>query len=93
MKQVDQEKIQRVLKNLDQNLKEEGLKDKEYLVLVANMLYAFGIAGLKMFTQYKGLNFNDAVQIEAFYIKDSNNVYLASLMQSHVLLKWSDSLG
>ena len=68
------------------------LNDKEYLVLVANLLISFGKAGLTAQTKYQGINYDDAGVIELCLNQDPSNVYLAAILQGHALIKWSDSV-
>lgn len=74
-------------------LKEEGLNDREYLLFTANLLFAFGTAGIKLFDNFKDINVLDANIIEVAYMKYPENVFLASILQSHALIKWSESLS
>ncbi len=60
--------------------------------MVANLLFAFGSANIKMFDALKTLNIFDANQIEVAYMQNPDNVYIAAILQSHALIKWSESL-
>ena len=56
------------------------------------MLFGFGTSGIKLFETLKSLKVTDAGQVEVAYLKNPENVFLASILQSHALIKWSDNL-
>ena len=86
-------KIQRMVDLVADNIKEDVLSNEEYLIFVANLLISFGQAGLKI--NYKDLDIDiyDSNIVELKLNQDPNNVYLAAILQGHVLIKWSESLS
>lgn len=60
--------------------------------MVANFLFGFGTSGIAMYDELKDVNINDANSVEMAYMRYPNNVYLAAMLQSHALIKWSDNL-
>lgn len=69
------------------------LNDKEYLILVANLLISFGKAGIKSMSKYASLNTDDSGVVELALNQDPANVYLAAILQGHAIIRWSDNVG
>ena len=92
MSQTNESKIRAVLEKIDPILKESNLSDAEFLVLVANFLFGLGSNGIKMFSKINDLKITDANAVEIAYLNHPENVYLAALLQSHALIKWSENL-
>lgn len=80
------------LTNVLEEQKKASLSDREYLTFVANLLFLFGKAGLNNFAELKLIDIMDAMVVEQEYIKNPNNVFLAAILQSHAILKWSESV-
>lgn len=66
--------------------------DEEYLVFVANLLIGFGKAGIESRNEYADINIENSNSIELALNQNPNDVHLASLLQGHILIKWSESL-
>lgn len=80
------------LTNVLEEQKKASLSDREYLTFVANLLFLFGKTGLNNFAELKQIDIMDAMVVEQEYIKNPNNVFLAAILQSHAILKWSESV-
>lgn len=85
-------KIQKKIEEFNASNKLELLTNKEFLVYIANLLIFFGKAGVDSDEAFNGLNLTDANVIENLIANNPNNLYLASLMQAHVLLYWSNQI-
>ena len=83
-------KIKALLQVITEHMEEDMLNDKEFLVMVANLLFNYGKAGLISHQLYPELNIEDAFLVERTLMTDPDNIYLASILQSHALLKWSE---
>ena len=84
-------KIEKLLKATGELMQESAFTDQEYLVYVGNLLFTFGIAGLKANESFPNLKIHDAFSIELELTQNPNNPYLASILQGHALIKWSES--
>lgn len=85
-------KIKKRLEEFSTANKLELFTNKEYLVYTANLLIAFGIAGLSVDQAFNNLNLHDANVVENLMISYPDNLFLASLMQAHVLLYWANQI-
>ncbi len=85
-------KIQKKIEEFNASNKLELLTNKEFLVYIANLLIFFGKAGVDSDEAFNGLNLTDSNVIENLIANNPNNLYLASLMQAHVLLYWSNQI-
>lgn len=85
------EKIERLMKSVGRSMSTDAFTDQEYLVFVANLLFAFGKTGLETRQEHGDVNVNDAFNIELALNQDPNDPHLASLLQGHALIKWSES--
>ena len=85
-------KIQKKIEEFNASNKLELLTNKEFLVYIANLLIFFGKSGVDSDEAFNGLNLTDANVIENLIANNPNNLYLASLMQAHVLLYWSNQI-
>jgi hypothetical protein len=85
-------KIEKALREISKVISNDMLSDKEYLLLVANMLIAYGKSGIKIDDSLADINVSDASIIETALHQYPNNVYLASILQGHALIKWSDNV-
>lgn len=85
-------KIKKKIEEFNVSQKLEMLTNKEFLVYTANLLMVFGHAGLAIDEAFDGLNLADANIVENLIISHPNNLYLAALMQAHVLLYWSNQI-
>ncbi len=86
-------KIEELVKHIGSETYNKGFSDKEFLLLVANLLIGFGTSTLKNDPKYSGLDFGNAYEIELAISQDPNNLYLSSLLQGHILISWSKSAG
>ena len=86
-------KIENILKVISEAIEKDVLNDKEYLVMIANLLFSYGTAGLISNDLYGDLNLEDAFRVELALNIDPDNIYLAAILQSHALLKWSEVFG
>lgn len=80
------------MKNLAKNLEDLSCSNKDFIVFVSNCLYCFGKEYTLKDPTFINLDLTDYKQIEAVHVLYPNNVYLAALVQSHILLKWSENL-
>jgi hypothetical protein len=85
-------KIEKLIIGLADLMKEDALNDEEYLVFVANLLISFGNSDKSLLERYPDLDLNNAFAIELELTKNPNDPYLASILQGHILIKWSESL-
>ena len=81
----------RLLDVADLNQK-EMLTNKEFLIFIANMLFAFGRAGLSNDSALSGINIEDAAIVELAHTTHPDNIYLASILQAHTIVYWSSLL-
>lgn len=86
-------KIENILTLISEAIEKDVLNDKEYLVMIANLLFSYGKAGLISHDLYGDLNLEDAFRVELALNIDPDNIYLAAILQSHALLKWSEVFG
>ena len=88
---MNKNKINKLLKYVADKIDEDILTGQEYMIFVANLLYTFGVSGCKT-EGFQDLNFDDSNSVELALNQNPNNVYLASVLQSHILIKWSEGL-
>lgn len=86
-------KIERLLTLVSDKIEEDVLNNREYLIFIANLLLSFGKSGLKINYPDMEVDINDSNIVELRLNQDPNNVYLAAILQSHVLIKWSESFS
>lgn len=89
---MNTKKIEQLLGNVANLIDEDLLTSQEYLVFVANLLFSFGYSAYKNDNANTDINFRDSNSVEIALNQDPNNVYLASILQSHILIKWSEGL-
>ena len=71
---------------------EEDIPDSdEFLVVIGNMLRQFSVQYIEIDDSLKGLNIDNANKVSLAFNKNPDNQALALLMQSHVILKLSES--
>ena len=87
---MNQNKIREKIGLVDKMLSEDSLNNEEYLVFIANLLLAFGRSGLDSDSELSGMNTNDSVEVEYALNAYPANPYLASILQGHAILKWSE---
>lgn len=85
-------KILSKVKMVSDSMKEELLTNKEFLIFIANLLISFGRAGLDNDDAFKGLNLDDANIIENLQHQYPDNLFVAVLLQSHILLYWAHQI-
>ncbi len=73
-------------------MKTDVFSDKEYLVFVANLLISFGKSGLDTLRKFTDVDINNSVAVELTLNQNPDDVHLSSILQGHVLLKWSESV-
>ena len=91
-KEQRKEKILNIVSNLLSSIDNEDLTDSEFFLVSANILFSYGLAGLKKHYDMSNINPNDATSIETLYMLDPGNQYLAAILQAHILVKWAESL-
>lgn len=87
------QKVTKRLKDIAELNELDSLTNKEYLVCMANQLFAFGKAGVSNDDKLNSLNIEDAALIEVAQNNDPSNVYLAAILQGHAILYWSSLMG
>jgi len=87
---MNKNKIRDKVALLDDMLAEDSLNNEEYLIFIANLLLAFGRKGLGADSELSGLNTGDSVEVEYALNAYPANPYLASILQGHAILKWSE---
>lgn len=84
-------KIKNLLELIGSEMDTNVFDDEEYLVLVANLLFNYGKSGLIQRKEYSELNLQDAFAVELSLNQSPNDVHLSAILQSHAILKWSES--
>ena len=87
------EKVTKRLKDIAQLNNIDMLTSKEYLICIANQLFAFGKTGISSDQKLVNVNIEDAALIEIAQNNDPGNVYLAAILQGHAILYWSSLIG
>ena len=88
---MNKNKIEKLLKNINEVINEDVPTNAEYIVLLANMLRIFAIAGIEKDNRIGAIDINDSFQIESACFAYPDNVSLQLMLQSHVLLKLSET--
>ena len=88
---MNKNKIEKLLKNINEVINEDVPTNAEYIVLLANMLRIFAIAGIEKDNRIGAIDINDSFQIEPACFAYPDNVSLQLMLQSHVLLKLSET--
>lgn len=83
-------KIKDILHKFGDVLAEDYPTDKEYMLIMGNMLRVFGREHLKNDERLKDLNIDDANAVSLASMQYPDSVALAILLQSHVMIKLSD---
>lgn len=68
----------------------DSVTSEEYLVIMGNLLIAFGVSGLSGSDKYSDLNLKDCGALEVAIGFDPGNAYLAAILQGNVIIKWSE---
>lgn len=89
---MNKNKIEKISAKVDALITEDSLTSEEYLVFVANLLIAFGSGGVKQDAETADLNVFDADELERASYARPDDPYVASLLQGHILIKWSTNL-
>lgn len=76
---------------IGQLLSEDLPTTEEYLLITANLLYSFGLSNKEYIPS--DLVTSDANKVELALMVDPDNPYLAAILQSHILVKWSKSFS
>ena len=87
---MNKNKIEKLLKNINDVINEDVPTNAEYIVLLANMLRIFAIAGIEKDNRIGAIDINDSFQIESACFAYPDNVSLQLMLQSHILLKLSE---
>ncbi len=83
-------KIRNVIEKLDSILDEDSLSNEDFLVFIANQLISFGRKGLVNDSELSEINTNDSVEVGLVLNAYPNNPFVASILQGHAILKWSE---
>lgn len=84
-------KIKSILAKFSDVMEEDIPDSDEFLVVIGNMLRQFSVQYIEIDDSLKGLNIDDANKVSLAFNKNPDNPVLALLMQSHVILKLSES--
>ena len=84
-------KIKSILSKFSDVMEEDIPDSDEFLVVIGNMLRQFSVQYIEIDDSLKGLNIDDANKVSLAFNKNPDNPALALLMQSHVILKLSES--
>ena len=84
-------KIKSILAKFSDVMEEDIPDSDEFLVVIGNMLRQFSVQYIEIDDSLKGLNIDDANKVSLAFNKNPDNPSLALLMQSHVILKLSES--
>lgn len=84
-------KIKSILAKFSDVMEEDIPNSDEFLVVIGNMLRQFSVQYIEIDDSLKGLNIDDANKVSLAFNKNPDNPALALLMQSHVILKLSES--
>jgi len=87
---MNKTKIRNVIEKLDSILDEDSLSNEDFLVFIANQLISFGRKGLVNDTELSQINTNDSVEVGLVLNAYPNNPFVASILQGHAILKWSE---
>jgi len=87
---MNKTKIRNVIEKLDSILDEDSLSNEDFLVFIANQLISFGRKGLINDTELSQINTNDSVEIGLVLNAYPDNPFVASILQGHAILKWSE---
>ncbi|RLA64053.1 MAG: hypothetical protein DRQ78_06380 [Epsilonproteobacteria bacterium] len=79
-----------MIEKLDSILDEDSLSNEDFLVFIANQLISFGRKGLVNDTELSQINTNDSVEVGLVLNAYPNNPFVASILQGHAILKWSE---
>ena len=85
-------KIEKLIKQTANSMMEDSLTDEEYLVFAGNLLINFGLSDKTLKERYPKLDINNAFNVELELNQSPNDVYLAAILQGHILIKWSEGL-
>lgn len=84
-------KVKSILSNIGDVLENDYPDNKEFLIIVGNMLRFFALNLIEKDSDLKDLNPDDANQVSILAMQYPESVPLAILLQSHVLIKLSES--
>ena len=84
-------KIKSILAKFSDVMEEDIPDSDEFQVVIGNMLRQFSVQYIEIDDSLKGLNIDDANKVSLAFNKNPDNQALALLMQSHVILKLSES--
>lgn len=87
---MNKNKIRNVVSQLSEILENDSLNNEEYLVFIANLLISFGQTGIEADSELSSINTNDSIEVEYALNALPANPYLASVLQGHAILKWSE---
>lgn len=84
-------KIQKHLEQISEQLELDLPTNKEFLIIFGNLLRQFALQHIQYDTKYKDLNTDDANAVSLACIAYPDSTPLALLLQSHVIIKLSET--
>lgn len=87
---MNKNKVRDIISQLSDILDKDSLDNEEYLVFIANLLISFGKTGIESDGELSSINVNDSIEVEYALNAFPANPYLASILQGHAILKWSE---
>lgn len=87
---MNKNRIRETVSRLSEILENDSLNNEEYLVFMANLLISFGKTGIEADSELSSINTNDSIEVEYALNAFPANPYLASVLQGHAILKWSE---
>lgn len=87
---MNKKKIRDTIARLDEMLEINSLSNEEFLVFIANQLLSFGRKGVVNDNDLNKVNLNDSVEVGLALQVYPDNPFLASILQGHAILKWSE---
>ena len=87
---MNSNRVRDIIVKFDEILSADTPDNEEYLVVIANLLIAFGRNGLSADGDLENMNIEDSTEIEFALSQLPDNPYLASVLQGHAIIKWSE---
>lgn len=84
-------KVKSHLKSIADLFESDLPDNEEFLIIAGNMLRQFAIPLISSDEKFSNLNIDDANQVALASMQNPTSVSLAVLLQSHVLIKLSES--
>jgi hypothetical protein len=89
---MNKDKIKKLIDAFVELERQDALTEQEYLVYVANLLFAFGKAGMQADSRISNVNWNDPALLDSALDNYPDSVHLAALLQAHAILYWSKGI-